>query len=69
MLALAVASWPRNASAKAATASASLSGLDLTSTTHYALGYICTWTGSAWKCGCRDTACVQSYWQIQKFQR
>jgi hypothetical protein len=35
----------------------------------YALGYLCTWTGSAWKCGCRDTACTQSYWQIQNFRR
>jgi hypothetical protein len=51
------------------TATASLSGLDLTNLTHYALGYVCTWTGSAWKCGCRDSACTQSYWQIQSFKR
>jgi hypothetical protein len=35
----------------------------------YVLGYLCTWTGSAWKCGCRDQACTQSYWQIQSFKR
>jgi hypothetical protein len=33
------------------------------------LGYICSWTGSAWKCGCRDSACTQSYWMIQSFKR
>jgi hypothetical protein len=42
----------------------------------YMLGYLCSWTPSTgsgqagqWKCGCRDSACTQSYWQIQKFQR
>src|SRR6266511_4336929 len=34
----------------------------------YVLGYLCTWTGSTWKCGCRDSACTQSYWQIQSFK-
>jgi hypothetical protein len=34
----------------------------------YNLAYICTWTGSAWKCGCRDLACTQSFWQIQSFK-
>jgi len=37
--------------------------------TSYVLGYLCTWTGSQWKCGCRDAACTQSYWQIQSFKR
>jgi hypothetical protein len=35
----------------------------------YFLGYICSWTGTQWKCGCRDSACTQSYWQIQSFRR
>jgi hypothetical protein len=35
----------------------------------YVLGYLCTWTGSQWKCGCRDSACTQSYWEIQSFKR
>jgi hypothetical protein len=26
----------------------------------YVLGYICTWTGRAWKYGYRDSACTQS---------
>jgi hypothetical protein len=30
----------------------------------YALAYICTWTRSQWTCGCRDSACAQSYWMI-----
>jgi hypothetical protein len=51
------------------TATATLSNLDLTNTTHYALGYVCTWNGSKWLCGCRDSACTQSYWQIQSFKR
>jgi hypothetical protein len=50
-------------------ATASLSGLDLQNTTHYALGYLCTWQSSQWKCGCRDSACTQSYWMIQQFRR
>jgi hypothetical protein len=36
---------------------------------NYSLAYICSWTGSAWKCGCRDSACTQSYRQIQSFKR
>jgi hypothetical protein len=35
----------------------------------YVLAYMCTWTGSTWKCGCQDDACTQSYWQIQKVQQ
>jgi hypothetical protein len=40
-----------------------------TSTDNYVLGYICTWNGSTWRCGCRDAACTQSYWQVQRVQR
>jgi hypothetical protein len=25
--------------------------------------------GSQWKCGCRDAACTQSYWQNTKLQK
>jgi hypothetical protein len=28
-------------------------------------GYLCSWTGSRWKCGCLDQACTQSYWQFK----
>ena len=35
---------------------------------HYALAYTCTWTGTQWKCGCRDSACTTPSWQIQSFQ-
>jgi hypothetical protein len=34
----------------------------------YFVGYTCHWTGSAWKCGCRDAACTQSFWQLQGVQ-
>jgi hypothetical protein len=40
-----------------------------TATPTYVLGYICTWTGSQWQCGCRDAACAQSYWQVQRVSR
>jgi hypothetical protein len=35
----------------------------------YEVAYICTWSGSAWECGCQDSACTQSYWRIQQFKR
>jgi hypothetical protein len=53
---------------KTATATISLTSTEL-SQPSYALAYLCTWTGSQWKCGCRDSACTQSYWQIQQFKR
>jgi hypothetical protein len=31
------------------------------------IAFICQWTGTAWKCGCRDSACGQMYWQLQQF--
>jgi len=40
---------------------------DPTKATYY-VAYTCTWTGSKWMCGCRDAACSQSYWQLQKIQ-
>ncbi|MEA3254172.1 MAG: putative metal-binding motif-containing protein, partial [Chloroflexota bacterium] len=30
--------------------------------------YICSWTGTTWKCGCRDAYCATNYWQLQKFK-
>lgn len=35
--------------------------------TQYVVGYICTRVNNAWKCGCRDSACTQPYWQVQTF--
>ncbi|KKQ54006.1 MAG: Fibronectin, type III domain protein [Candidatus Falkowbacteria bacterium GW2011_GWC2_38_22] len=35
---------------------------------NYLLVYICSWTGTAWKCGCRDALCAQNFWQLQKFK-
>lgn len=29
--------------------------------------YVCTWTSGQWKCGCRDTTCTESCWQLQAF--
>jgi hypothetical protein len=33
------------------------------------LAYVCNWTGSDWKCGCRDETCVPSYWNLQQFMK
>jgi hypothetical protein len=35
-----------------------------TGTASFWVAYTCHWTGSKWTCGCRDSACTQSYWQI-----
>ena len=50
------------------TTNLSLTSTELANPSHV-LGYICTWQTSQWKCGCRDSACTQSYWQIQSFKR
>lgn len=34
---------------------------------YYWVAYICRWTGTEWKCGCRDSACTTNYWQLQGF--
>jgi hypothetical protein len=36
---------------------------------NFVVAYVCTWTGIEWKCGCRDSACTQSFWQLQNFRR
>ena len=53
---------------KTATTTLSLTSTELANDS-YVLGYLCSWTGSGWKCGYRDAACTQSYWQIQSFKR
>jgi hypothetical protein len=53
---------------KTATATLSLTSTELAQDS-YVLSYMCSWTGSQWKGGCRDSACTQSYWQIQSFKR
>jgi hypothetical protein len=47
----------------ATAANVTLSGLNLHNTTHDALGYLCSWVGSSWKCGCRDAACTHTEFQ------
>ena len=39
--------------------------VNLPQTVTYVVGYVCQQQGSAWKCGCRDTTCATSYWQLQ----
>jgi hypothetical protein len=34
----------------------------------YVVGYVCYWNGTAWQCGCANTACTTSYWQLQAFE-
>lgn len=36
--------------------------------THY-IAYTCQRINNEWKCGCRDSQCDQSYWQLQKIRR
>lgn len=36
--------------------------------TNYIVVYVCTWDGAKWKCGCRDSACTNNYWQLQMFK-
>jgi hypothetical protein len=35
---------------------------------NYVIAYVCTLTGSQWKCGCRDDVCTQNFWQLQAFR-
>lgn len=46
---------------RSATASAPLNAGSAT----YVAGYVCTWSGNTWRCGCRDTACSSPSWQLQ----
>ena len=32
------------------------------------VAYICSWTGSQWKCGCSDQLCATPKWQLQRFK-
>lgn len=34
----------------------------------YVVAYTCIWIDTKLKCGCRDTICTNSYWQLQKVQ-
>ena len=34
---------------------------------NFVVAYICTWTGTAWKCGCQNAACATPSWQMQYF--
>jgi hypothetical protein len=51
-----------------AQASVSLPASSISATTYtYVVGYVCSWNGSAWKCGCTDVACATSQWQLQAY--
>jgi hypothetical protein len=41
----------------------------LPSNTKWFAGYTCIWTGSKWQCGCSDSTCATSYWQVQGIRR
>ena len=32
----------------------------------YVLAYICNYINNDWKCGCKDQACTERYWSLQK---
>lgn len=40
--------------------------ISLSQDTTDVIGYTCQWNGSKWNCGCRDSACTTSYWQLQR---
>ena len=48
-----------------AKAKVELTSDQLTGGTTYVVGYVCQKDGSAWKCGCRDSACTTPAWQLQ----
>jgi acyl-CoA thioesterase I len=31
------------------------------------VAFVCNWHNNSWKCGCRDSACGQMFWQLQVF--
>lgn len=31
------------------------------------VAYICLWLNNSWKCGCRDSAGAESFWQLQSY--
>jgi hypothetical protein len=33
------------------------------------VAFFCKWDGSNWSCGCRDSGCANTFWQIQKFKK
>jgi hypothetical protein len=35
----------------------------------YIVGYVCTWNGTTWQCGCADTTCASGLWQLQGIKR
>jgi hypothetical protein len=37
--------------------------------TNYYVAYVCSWTGSEWKCGCRDSTRTTNYWNLQAFKK
>jgi hypothetical protein len=41
----------------------------LPSNTKWFAGYTCIWTGTKWQCGCSDSTCATSYWQVQGIRR
>lgn len=35
---------------------------------NYVAAFTCEWRDNEWKCGCKDSTCSESYWQLQWFQ-
>jgi hypothetical protein len=36
---------------------------------NFVVAFICQYQDSEWKCGCRDSACTQNFWTIQRYGR
>ncbi len=36
---------------------------------NFIIAFVCQYQGSDWKCGCRDSGCVQDFWTIQAYAK
>jgi hypothetical protein len=41
----------------------------LPATARWFVAYSCIWTGAKWQCGCSDSTCATTYWQVQGIRR
>lgn len=41
----------------------------LPATAKWFVAYSCIWTGTKWQCGCSDSTCATTYWQVQGINR
>jgi hypothetical protein len=37
--------------------------------TEFFVAYVCQWTGTQWKCGCKNATCATPMWQLQAYNK